>query len=315
MPNLEEPVTTTERLVAYRERVKGALGTSSAPLMTYYLTDMSNPEEIAEGHKTGDATAVKLYPVGATTNSESGVTNIQKVYAVFEEMQKVGIPLLLHGETIRNEKGDEIEPKEREKVFLDTSLPRLLKDFPELKIVLEHATTKDAVDFITDEDSKRLAATITVHHLMLPSKDMDDGKLKPHLHCMPVVKAEKDKRALRKAATSGNPHFFLGTDSAPHRVSKKESSEPPAGIFTAPAALELYAQVFDEEGALQNLEAFASVNGARFYGLPINEETVTLSKDPWTIDGFVKIEGGETLQPFGYDENPAQRLIINWKLA
>lgn len=313
MPNLEEPVTTTERLKVYRARVEKALGPSCKPLMTYYLTDTSRPEEIVEGFKSGAASAVKLYPAGATTNSENGVTEIMNVYPVFEAMQNARMPLLLHGETVRDERGNDIDPKDREKVFLDTTLPRLLKDFPELKVVLEHASTKDAVDFVSEKGS-RLGATITVHHLMLPSKDITDGVLKPHLHAMPVVKTEEDKQALRKAATSGNSRFFLGTDSAPHLVSKKESARAPAGIFTAPAALELYAHVFEEEEKLENFEAFASLNGPAFYGIPPNEKTITLVKEPWTIDAPVSA-GDDFIWPLGYHTDPKKRLIINWRLA
>lgn len=312
MPNIAEPITTTEALRAYRKRVEAELGPSCKPLMTYYLTDSSNPAEISEGYKSGEAFAVKLYPRGATTNSETGVTGLKNVYPVFEAMQEAGMPLLLHGETLRDEKGNEIDPKDREKVFLDTTLPELLKNFPSLKIVLEHATTKDAVDFIRGEGSERLAATVTVHHLILPSKEMNDEVSKPHLHCMPIVKTEADKAALRKAATSGDPHFFLGTDSAPHPVSKKENANPPAGIFSAPVALELYAQVFEEEGALHNLEAFASLNGPAFYGLPPNEETVTLVKEAWTADSPTPVEN-DSLWPFGYHPRPEKRLLINWK--
>lgn len=308
MPNLVEPLTTKERLLAYQKRVVEALGSSCAPLMTYYLTETSNPKEITEG----SATAVKLYPAGATTNSENGVTNLEAVYPVFEAMQEKGMPLLLHGEVVRDGNGNEVDPKDREKVFLDTTLPKLLKDFPKLKIVLEHASTKDAVQFIQDENSERLAATITVHHLVLPSKELGSAE-NPHLHCMPVVKTEEDRAALRGAATSGNQHFFLGTDSAPHLTSQKASANPPAGIFTAPASLELYTQVFDEEGKLDQLEAFASLNGPLFYNLPPNEETVTLAKEPWTIDAPTAVDGDE-VWPFGYHPNLESRLKINWKL-
>lgn len=313
MPNLAEPVTTTERLKAYRARVERALGPSCTPLMTYYLTDASSPDEVARGFKNKDAYAAKLYPAGATTNAENGVTKIENVYPVFEAMQKVGMPLLLHGETVQSADGNAIEPKDREKVFLDTTLPRLLKDFPELKVILEHASTKDAVDFVL-EGGSRLGATITVHHLMLPSKSMADEVLKPYLRALPAIKTEADKQALRKAATSGTSRFFLGTDSAPHLVSKKESGKPPAGIFSAPAALELYAQVFEEEGKLENFEAFASLNGPAFYGLQQNDETVTLEKRPWTIDDLVEVSDGNYIRPFGYDEHPEKRLVISWRL-
>jgi dihydroorotase len=316
MPNLSpDPVVSTDDILAYRARIEAALkGALFTPLMTYYLTDASSPEMIAKGYTDGIATAVKLYPANATTNSAKGVTDIANVYPVFEAMQRAGMPILLHGETVM-QGGREIPSEDREKAFLDTTLPKLLKDFPELKVVLEHATTKNAVDFVTEEDSPRLGSTITLHHLMENSAAVAADAHPEHLKCMPIIKTEADQKALRKAATSGNPHFFLGTDSAPHPVSKKESANPPGGVFTAPAAVELYAQVFDEEGALEHFEAFASLNGAAFYGLPPNEERITLKKEPWTLDTLVEVSDGEKIRPFGYDEDPAKRLVINWKIA
>ena len=282
--------------------------------MTYYLTEMSSPEMIAKGYTDGDAAAVKLYPSNATTNSAQGVADIQKVYPVLEAMQKVGMPLLMHGETVLKD-GVQIAPADREKVFLDTTLPTLLMDFPELKMVLEHATTKDAVDFIRNEKSSRLGSTLTVHHLMVADTDVAESDHPKYLQCMPVVKSETDRKALRQAATSGEPYFFLGTDSAPHPVSAKERDVPASGIFTAPAALELYAQIFEEEGKLENLETFASVNGPRFYGLPANEEKITLTKEPQTIDSLVEVSNGDTIRPFGYHEDPTKRLQIQWRLV
>ncbi len=316
MPNLApNPVITTENVRAYKKRVEKALsGGAFTPLMTYYLTEASSPEMIAKGYTDGDAAAVKLYPSNATTNSAQGVGDIAKVYSVFEAMQKVGMPLLLHGETVVRG-GGEVAPADREKVFLDSTLPRLLKDFPELKIVLEHSTTKEAIDFIRNEKSSRLGSTITVHHLMLTEADIAESDHPNYLRCMPVIKGGADRSVLREAATSGEPYFFLGTDSAPHPVSAKERAAPAAGVFTAQAALELYAQVFDEEGKLENFEAFASVNGAKFYGLPVNEEKITLKKEPWTIDSLVAVSNGEKLRPFGYHEDPAKRLRINWRLS
>ena len=316
MPNLSpNPVITTEEVRAYRGRIleaaKNAGFTNFSPLMTYYLTENSSPEDIARGFAEGIVSAVKLYPANATTHSHQGVADIQKVYPVFETLEKIGAPLLLHGETVRAG-GAEVAPMDRENVFLDTALPELLKNFPALKIVLEHATTKNAVDVILSEKSERLAATITVHHLMVRAEEHPDTE--PYFHCLPIIKSEADRDALRKAATSGSPYFFLGTDSAPHPVSAKESAKPPGGIFTAPDAIELYAQVFEEEGKLENLETFASLNGAKFYGLPSNEEKITLGKSPWTIDELVSVRDGGTIRPFGYDENPAKRLQIQWKL-
>ena len=317
MPNLApNPVVTTDDLHAYRQRIDALLGKDSSftPLMTYYLTENSSPEMIARGYTDGDAAAVKMYPANATTNSAQGVTDIAHVYRVLEAMQKVGMPLLLHGETVFKG-GEQVDPIDREKVFLDSTLPQILKDFPELKVVLEHATTKDAIDFVRDERSSYLGSTITIHHLMLTEADIEKNGHPNYLRCMPVVKNETDRKALREAATSGESYFFLGTDSAPHSVSAKERDTPASGIFTAPAALELYAQVFDEEGKLENFEAFASVNGAQFYGLPVNEEKITLKKEPWTIDSLVEVSNGETLRPFGYDEDPTKRLQIQWRLA
>lgn len=316
MPNLApNPTITTEDVRAYKSRILSGLhGESFTPLMTYYLTEASSPEMITRGFADGDAIAVKLYPANATTNSAQGVTDIEKVYMVFEAMQKAGMPLLLHGETVMRN-GAEVPPRDREKAFLDSTLPELLKKFPELKIVLEHATTKNAVNFIRNERSARLGSTITVHHLMVDDADIALSDHPSYLRCMPVIKTEADRKALREAATSGEPYFFLGTDSAPHPISAKERENPAAGVFTAPAAIELYAQVFDEEGRLDNLEAFASLNGPKFYGLPPNEETITLEKNPWTIDSLVEVSNGNTIRPFGYDENPTKRLKINWRIS
>lgn len=315
MPNLSpNPILTTEDLRAYRSRIMDALGGAAfTPLMTYYLTDDSSAEDIASGFTEGIASAVKLYPAGATTNSAQGVTDIGKVREVLETMQKIGMPILIHGEALRQGDAD-VDPYDREKVFLDTTLPKILKDFPELKIVLEHATTKEAVDFIRNEKSSRLASTITVHHLMESRADVAASQKPAYLHCMPVIKDEASKKAIREAATSGERYFFLGTDSAPHPVSAKEREAPAAGIFTSPAAIELYATVFEEEGRMENLEKFASLNGPAFYGLLPNEETITLTKEAWTIDTVVDVGGGEKIRPFGFDENLAKRRPIGWKL-
>lgn len=298
MPNLKPPVRTVAEMEEYCARILAATKEypGFTPLMTLYLTDTTEPE---------GATAVKYYPANATTNSEFGLTDIAEAYGTLEKMQRLGIPLLLHGE-------DPAAPAEdREKVFLDTTLPQLLKDFPALKIVLEHATTVDAVQYIQDDASDRLAGTVTVHHLMLTK----DEATTVYEKCMPIIKTITDRAALRKAVTSGDARFFLGTDSAPHPVAAKEGATPPAGIFTAPAAIELYAQVFEEEGKLENLEKFASLNGPAFYGLPPNEEKITLEKDPWTLDSLVRIEDGSQVRPFGYHEDPAKRLPIQWKIA
>ncbi len=317
MPNLSpDPITTTERLLAYRDRIRKAAGTSGfTPLMTYYLTDDSSPDEIAKGFIDGIAVAVKLYPAGATTNSANGVSDISKAYPVLAKMQEAGMPLLVHGEALKDAAGNDVALADREKVFLDSTLPHLLKDFPSLKIVLEHATTKDAIDFVRGDQSGRLASTITVHHLILNKDDVEASAHSPYFYCMPVIKSEADQKALRGAATSGDPHFFLGTDSAPHPEPAKHAEKPAAGVFTAPAALELYAEVFEEEGQLENLEAFASLNGPRFYGLPANEEKITLKKETWTVDSLVRTADGADIRPFGYHADPAKRLPIGWKLA
>ncbi len=315
MPNFAKPLTTTEDVQAYKKEIEQVRKKKDfTPLMTYYLTDTSDAMDITHGFKSGVATAVKYYPAKATTHAEHGVSDIQKVYPVFEAMQKIGMPLLIHGETL--EIGNmPVETRDREAVFLDTLMPHILKDFPELKVVLEHLTTKEGVQFVKAHDAKRLAATVTVHHLILSHEDVEHASHPGHLHCMPVVKSPEDRAALRAAVTSGDVHFFLGTDSAPHPVSQKESDMPPAGIFTAPAALELYAGVFEEEGKLENFEKFSSLNGPAFYELPPNKEKITLKKKPWTLDALVETGSLEKLRPFGYHENPTMRLAIQWKFA
>lgn len=283
--------------------------------MSYYLTDTSDAEEIARGYQEGIAAAVKMYPAGATTNSALGVTDLERVYGVFEKMQTVGMPLLVHGEALTDKHGNAVDPYDREKVFLEDILTPLLKNFPTLKVVLEHATTKEAVQFIRNEQSKRLGATFTVQHLLLTRDDMFDGGLQPHHYCLPVIKRTEHREELRKAATSGEPYFFLGTDSAPHPTHAKERAVGcAAGMFTAPSALESYAHVFEEMNAFHHFEAFASVNGARFYGLPENTETVTLTKRPWTIDDLVPVSNGDKIRPFGYHENPEKRHTHVWSI-
>lgn len=318
MPNLApNPVVTTEDVIQYRERILKALPQNAnfTPLMTYYLTDNSSAEEIAKGFTDGHATAVKMYPAGATTNSTHGVTNIQNVYKVFEAMQKVGMPILLHGESLKDLNGNVIDPYDREKVFLDTTLPKLRSDFPELKIVLEHATTKDAIQFVQDANSNFLGSTITIHHLVENKSVVEKSSAPQYHHCMPVIKSEENQKALREAVTSGSPHFFLGTDSAPHPTTSKEKDPPAAGIFSIPSALELYTQVFEEMGKLENLEAFTSLNGPRFYGLQPNDEMITLTKSPWTIASDVSVSNGDSIRPFGFDDDATKRLVINWKLS
>lgn len=293
MPNLVPPVTTVEAARSYRKRILQATGPGFTPLMTCYLTDETDPEEIARGFAEGVWVAAKLYPAGATTNSASGVTDVANIYPVLEQMQKIGMVLCVHGEVT----DPQVDVFDREKVFIARILLPLVKSFPELKIVLEHITTKEAVDFV--HYGETVGATITPQHLLINRNAIFAGGLRPHAYCLPVAKREEHRLAVRKAATSGWPNVFLGTDSAPHVRVAKESACGCAGIFNAPFALESYATVFDEDGALDNFEAFASLNGPRFYGLPVNEETVTLERGttdvPSEIDGFVPFHAGETL--------------------
>ena len=294
MPNLVPPITALEAARDYRRRILEVTQPGFTPLMTCYLTDDISPDEVARGHEQGVWIAAKLYPQGATTNSASGVTNIRKIYKVLERMQRIGMVLCVHGEVT----DPETDVFDREKVFIATVLLPLVRDFPELKIVLEHITTKEAVDFV--HYGERLAATITPQHLVINRNALFSGGLRPHSYCLPVAKREEHRLAVRKAATSGWPNLFLGTDSAPHVRTAKESACGCAGIFNAPFALESYVSVFDEEAALDNFEAFASLNGPRFYGLPVNEETVRLERAtfevPAEVEGLVPFHAGETLK-------------------
>jgi dihydroorotase len=280
MPNLALPVTTPEAAISYRKHIKTATpeGSSFEPLMTCYLTDDSDATAIEEAFIAGVFVAAKLYPAHATTNSQYGVTKISKISHLIKRLEKIGMPLLIHGECF----DPYVDIFDRERIFIEKTLTSLLKDFPGLKIVLEHITSKFAADFVRSV-SGRLAATITPHHLILNRNAIFDGGLRPHAYCLPVAKREEDRLALRKAATSGEPCFFLGTDSAPHTKRSKESDCGCAGIFCAPVALETYAQVFDEENALDRLEGFASAHGANFYGIPLNEETITLKRDRFKV--------------------------------
>ena len=294
MPNLVPPITTVEAANAYRDRIIAAAGPGFTPLMTCYLTDDAKPDEIARGFEEGVWIAAKLYPAGATTNSASGVTDIRNIYPTLTRMERIGMVLCVHGELT----DPDVDVFDREKVFVDRVLRRLTVDFPELKVVFEHITTGQAVHFVQSAGS-HIAATITPQHLIINRNAMFAGGLRPHAYCLPVAKRENHRLAVREAAMSGSPKFFLGTDSAPHAREAKESACGCAGIFNAPFALESYVQVFEEEGALDKLEAFASVNGARFYNLPINEETVTLERTevavPDEIEGLVPFHAGETL--------------------
>ena len=294
MPNLLPPITSVEAARDYRKRILEATAPGFTPLMTCYLTDDAAPDEIARGFEEGVWIAAKLYPAGATTNSASGVTDIRKIYPLLALMEQIGMVLCVHGEVT----DPEVDVFDREKYFIARVLVRLVKDFPALKIVLEHITTKEAVDFVGHGET--VAATVTPQHLMINRNALFAGGLRPHAYCLPVAKREEHRLAVRNAATSGAPNIFLGTDSAPHAREAKESGCGCAGIFNAPFALESYATVFEEEGALDRFEAFAAVNGPRFYGLPLNEETITLERAeidvPEEIDGIVPFHAGETLR-------------------
>lgn len=300
MPNLVPPVTTSDAAAAYRGRILDALppGAAFEPLMTCYLTDETSPDDILRGFEERIWVAAKLYPANATTNSAHGVRDLRSLRPVFETMQRIGMTLLIHGEVT----DPAVDIFDREQVFVDTILPGILSDFPDLRIVLEHVTTAESAAFVR-ANRGRLAATITPHHLMINRSSIFAGGIRPHLYCLPIAKRERHRLALREAATSGEGCFFLGTDTAPHTVRAKEAACGCAGIFVAPTAMQCYAQVFEEEGRLDRLEAFASLNGAAFYGLPPNEGTLTLRKRATRVaceavaaDGSVALfRGGEDL--------------------
>jgi dihydroorotase len=294
MPNLVPPIATVEAAATYRDRIVAAAGRDFTPLMTCYLTDQADADELARGYADGVWVAAKLYPAGATTNSASGVTDIRNIYPALERMQAIGMVLCVHGEVT----DPTVDVFDREAVFIERVLKPLVFDFPELKIVFEHITTSEAVGFVTD-GGPNIAATVTPQHMIINRNAIFAGGVRPHAYCLPVAKREKHRLAVRHAATSGLPKFFLGSDSAPHPRSAKESACGCAGIFNAPFALESYATVFDEEGALDRFEAFASLNGPSFYRLPLNEGSVTLeeasSKVPEEMEGLVPFHAGETL--------------------
>lgn len=304
MPNLTPPVTSVAAAAAYRDRIRAALpeGADFTPLMTCYLTDAADPDELARGFGEGVFTAAKLYPAHATTNSAHGVTDIANIYPALEAMQRIGMPLLVHGEVT----DPEVDIFDREAVFIDRVMAPLAARFPGLKIVFEHITTAEAADFVA-ASGPNLGATITPQHLHINRNAILAGGIRPHMYCLPVAKRERHRLALRKAAASGSPKYFLGTDSAPHAVSAKESACGCAGIFNAPYALESYATVFEEEGALDRLEAFASENGPRFYGLPLNQGTVTLERSPVEVPERLEL-GFTDMVPFHAGERLAWRL-------
>ena len=289
MPNLSLPVVSTTMAAKYRARILSSIpaGRAFSPLMTLYLTDRTTPAEIRAAKESGFVYGVKYYPAGATTNSDSGVTDLSARYNVLAEMSKCGLPLLLHGEVTDKS----VDIFDREKVFIDSVLSKIVTDFPELKVILEHITTSDSVDFV-DSCSENVAATITAHHLLLNRNDLFTGGIKPHHYCLPILKRERHRLALVRAATSGSPKYFLGTDSAPHEKGTKEAACGCAGVYTSHAAMEFYAMAFESVGALDRLEGFASHHGAKFYGLPLNEGYVKLIKNPQKIVDQYSYPGG-----------------------
>jgi len=305
MPNLKPAVRTTQQALEYRERILAALpqGARFEPLMTLYLTDDTPPEEIMRAKASGRVHGVKLYPAGATTHSDEGVTRLSRCFHALEKMQEVGMPLLVHGEAT----DPEVDVFDREKAFIDQTLGPLVDRFPGLKIVLEHVTTRDAVQYV-EITGQNIAATITAHHLLMNRNALFLGGIRPHHYCLPVLKREEHREALVEAATSGNPKFFLGTDSAPHARSAKEATCGCAGIYTAHAGIELYAIAFEEAGALDRLEGFASRFGPRFYGLPTNSDGITLVRESWAVPQSIAY-GTETLVPMRAGES------VPWKLA
>jgi len=304
MPNLKPPVTTAAQALAYKQRIQAAVpaGVSFEPLMTLYLTDNLPADEIARARDAG-VVAAKLYPAGATTNSDAGVTDMRKTYKTLEAMQKAGMLLLVHGEVTSSD----IDLFDREAVFIDTQLIPLRKDFPELKVVFEHITTSEAAQYVAQAD-RFTGATITAHHLLYNRNAIFTGGIRPHYYCLPVLKRETHRQALVKAATSGSSKFFLGTDSAPHPAHLKEHASGCAGCYTAHAAMELYAQAFDAAGALDKLEGFASFHGADFYGLPRNTGTITLKRESWTPPESYAF-GEASLKPLAAGE------VLQWRMA
>jgi dihydroorotase len=306
MPNLRPPVTTTAQAESYRARILAALpaGMRFTPLMTLYLTDNTSSEEVRKAKQSGIVQAVKLYPAGATTNSDAGVTDLRKTYPALEEMQKLGMPLLVHGEVT----DPAVDVFDREAVFIERVLQPLLKDLPGLRVVFEHITTKDAAEFVAAAPAN-IAATLTAHHLLYNRNAMLVGGIRPHYYCLPILKRETHRAALVKAATSGSPKFFLGTDSAPHAQHTKENACGCAGCYTAHAAIELYAEAFEQAGALDKLEGFASFHGADYYGLPRNKEQITLRKEVWEVPHTVEF-GGSKLVPLRAGEKVKWKLVV-----
>ncbi|WP_018952578.1 dihydroorotase [Thioalkalivibrio sulfidiphilus] len=305
MPNLKPPVTTTAQAEGYRDRILAAVpeGVDFTPLMTLYLTDATAPEEILRARDSGIVFGVKLYPAGATTHSDAGVTHIRHTYAALEAMEAAGLPLLVHGEAT----DPSVDVFDREAVFIDQTLAPLRRDFPGLRIVFEHITTADAVAFVR-EAGDQVGATVTPQHILMNRNALFQGGIRPHHYCLPVLKRESHRKAIMDVLAEGHPRFFLGTDSAPHAKGAKESACGCAGIYSAHGAIELYAEAFEQAGALDRLEAFASLNGPRFYGLPVNEARITLVKQDWEVPGEYPL-GGETVVPLRAGGK------ISWKLV
>ncbi|MGI2027002.1 dihydroorotase [Endozoicomonas acroporae] len=304
MPNLVPPVTDADLASQYKARILEQVSADSAfqPLMTLYLTDKTSPETILNAHQRGDVVALKLYPAGATTHSDAGVTRLENIYGALEAMAECDLPLLVHGEVT----DADIDIFDREKTFIDRHLVKLVEHFPTLKIIMEHITTADAARFVS-EGGENLAATITAHHLLYNRNHMLVGGIKPHYYCLPILKRNRHQQALLEAAVSGNRRFFLGTDSAPHAIGAKESPCGCAGCYTAPAAIELYAEAFEMMGALDKLEAFASFNGPDFYGLPRNHDTITLMKEDWVMPESIAF-GDNRVKPLRAGETVSWRL-------
>lgn len=306
MPNLRPPIVTVEQALAYRERILSHLETNTEfnPLMTLYLTENTQKEDIKAAANSDYIQGVKLYPAGATTNSDSGVSNLKKLYPILEEMQKEDLPLLIHGEVTEVD----TDIFDREKIFIQKYLIPLQKEFPALRVVLEHITTKDAVDYVKT-GPQTIAATITPQHLMYNRNHMLVGGIKPHLYCLPILKANIHQKALREVVKSGHPKFFLGTDSAPHAKRDKENACGCAGCFSAPFAIELYAQIFEEMGVIDKLEGFASIYGANFYRLPVNQSKITLTREEQIIPESMEFADNSKIVPLGYGQ------VIKWKLS
>lgn len=305
MPNLKPPVVSVDQALHYRQRILDALpqGSSFNPLMTIYLTDSTSPEEIRKAVDCGQILGVKLYPAGATTHSDAGVSDIRHTYPALQAMQDLGLPLMVHGEAT----APSVDIFDREQVFIDNTLIPLVEQFPGLKIVLEHITTAQAVEFVR-QAPERVAATVTPQHILMNRNALFQGGMRPHHFCLPVLKRETHRVAIMEALAEGHPRFFLGTDSAPHPQGAKESACGCAGIFSAPAAIEFYAEAFEQAGALDQLEGFASLNGPAFYGLPVNEDFITLRREPWTMPQVYPF-GGEQVVPLRAGGEISWRLV------